>query len=389
MTPETEADAGTDVDESDDAVGSDIDSGPARDRIDAYDRGERGVGVRDRTLVLPSVICSREVAERIADGIDGAVAAPHDYGCGQIGADRDRTERTFVGAATNANVAGTVVVGLGCETIGSEGVAAAVADRGVPTREVAIQDAGGTDPCIEAGIEAGRALAAADERRAATLGDLTVGVVPGDLAASSRDEADPLVGRVVDRILEAGGRVVVAGTDRLGPHADAATARCADGTVAGRLRELLRAESRSSRTARVRQEAADLPFEAVVGSWGERPVREALAYGERATGDGLAVLDAPAGFEAAASGLVAAGASVVLHVTADGVPTGHPVAPVVKLSADPGTLAALPDDIDVDARSADVDAVLDRLRAVAGGEPTAAERHGLERFALARAGPSM
>jgi altronate dehydratase large subunit len=358
--------------------------------VPAYDRGERGVGVRGRALVLPAVVGSREVAERIADGIDGAVAAPHDYGCGQIGADRDRTEQTFVGAATNPNVGGAVIVGLGCETIGSEGVAAAVADRGVPTREVAIQDAGGTEPCIDAGIEAGQAIAATTDREPASLGDLTVGVVPGDLAASSRREAEPLVGNVVDRVVDAGGRAVVAGTDRLGAHARAAAGRCVDGAVADRLRELLAAERRSTRTARVRREAAEFRFGEVTGTWGDRPVGEALAYGERATIDaGLAVLDAPAAFEAAASGLVAAGATGILHVTAEGVPTGHPVAPVLKLSADPETLAALPDDIDVDARSADVDGVLDRLRAVAGGEPTAAERHGLERFALARAGPSM
>jgi altronate dehydratase large subunit len=355
----------------------------------AYDRDERGVGVRDRTLVLPSVICSREVAGRIADGVDGAVAAPHDYGCGQIGADRERTERTFAGVATNPNVAGTVVVGLGCETVGSEGVAAAVADRGVPVRELAIQEAGGTGPCIEAGVAAAETLATARERRSASLEDLTVGVVPGRPTAPARGTTDPLVGRVVDRIVDAGGRVVVAGTDRLVPHADAAAARCVNGAVADRLRDLLAGGRGTAPGARTRQAAADRGFEAVAGVLGDRPVAEALAYGERATADGLAVLDAPTGVEAATSGLVAAGATVVLHVTAQGVPTGHPVAPVLKLSADPETLAALPDDVDLDARSVDADAVLDRLRAVAGGERTAAERHGLERFALARAGPSM
>jgi altronate dehydratase large subunit len=354
-----------------------------------HDRGGRGVGVRDRTLVLPSVICSREVATRIADGLDGAVAAPHDYGCGQIGADRDRTERTFVGVATNPNVAGAVVVGLGCETIGSEGVAAAVAGRDVPVREVAIQNEGSTEACIEAGVAAGETLERADGRRDATLSDLTIGVVPGDLARSSRERADPLVGGVVERVLDAGGRVVVAGTDRLAPHADAVAERCADGDVADRLRELIAAGERTSRTARVRSEAADLSVDDVTGAWGDHPVAGVLAYGDRATADGLSVLDAPGSFEVAASGLAAAGASVVVHVTAEGVPTGHPVVPVVKVSAEADTLAALPTDVDVDARRADVDDLAARLRAVADSEATAAERHGLERFALARAGPSM
>lgn len=80
---------------------------------------------------------------------------------------------------------------------------------------------------------------------------------------------------------------------------------------------------------------------------------------------------------------------MIVHVTAEGVPTGHPVAPVLKVSGDPTTVDALGDDIDVEAATADAPALTDRVRAVAGGEPTRAERHGLDTFALTRVGPSM
>ena len=38
-----------------------------------YDRGERGTGTRNRVLVLPSVICSHVVADRIASRVRGQV----------------------------------------------------------------------------------------------------------------------------------------------------------------------------------------------------------------------------------------------------------------------------------------------------------------------------
>jgi altronate dehydratase large subunit len=374
-----------------------------RQGFEAVDRGDRGVGVREKVLVLPSVICSREVADRIADRVPGAVSAPHDHGCAQIGADKAQTLRAFLGVGTNPNVAGTVVVGLGCESIQSDDVAADLADLGVPVREIAIQDAGGTDATVEAGVDAVEALrgqasgggrgSGDDDRETTTadLSDLTVGVVSGDLAESTRERADPLVGAVVDELVVAGARVVAAGSERVAAHPEAAAARADDEAAAAGLRELAeRHRGQPARASRVGREARDHEFEAVTRAWGDRPVRAALDYGERATHEeGLAVVDAPSRFAEAATGLVAAGAQVVVHVTGEGVATGHPVAPVVKVSGDPETLAAVGDDIDVDATAADPADLLGHLRAVAGGERVRAEKHGLVSSAITRVGPSM
>jgi altronate dehydratase large subunit len=353
----------------------------------------RGVGVRDRVLVLPSVICSRVVADRIAERVDGAVSAPHDHGCAQIGDDRAQTRRAFLGVGSNPNVAGTVVVGLGCESIQSDDVADGLADLGVPVRQTAIQDAGGTDATVEAGVEAARALRTS--RRAgettAHLSDLTVGVVSGDLHASTRETADPLVGEAVDELVGAGARVVAAGSERAVAHPGAARSRAASPDAAEAVDELVeRHGDQPARASRVGRDAAAHDFAAVTRAWADQPIRDVLAYGERASHDaGLAVVDAPSRFEEAATGLVAAGAQVVVHVTGEGVPTGHPVAPVVKVSGDASTLAAVGDDIDVDARAADADDLLDGLRAVAGGERVRAEDHGLVSSAITRVGPSM
>lgn len=62
--------------------------------------------------------------------------------------------------------------------------------------------------------------------------------------------------------------------------------------------------------------------------------------------------------------------------------------PAIVLDGDPPLLADVPpDSVDVEGGFGGTGIHLDRLRAVAGREPTAAERHGLERFALARQGP--
>ncbi|REA02751.1 altronate dehydratase [Haloferax sp. Atlit-6N] len=374
------------------------------DSFAGYRRPDGHLGIRNRVLVLPSVICSHVVAEEIAAGSPGAVAAPHDHGCGQLGADAEQTERTLVGLAGNPNVAGTVVVGLGCETVRSDVVAAAVEERGLPVRELTIQDAGGTDACVDRGTDAvadlresaaaqgtDGATATADEPPA-TLGDLTVGVVVDDLADSTRRHAYPLVAELVERVASAGGRVVVAGNERFAAHPEETRSLVGDAAAD----RLLDAAGRPARATRVGTEAAARGFAAATGFIGDAPVAGVAAYGQRvdeadaadAAAGAVTLLDAPSRVEEAATGLAAAGAHLVLHVTGQGTPAGHPVVPVVKLSGDADTLAAVPDDIDLDARDADADDLESLLLGVADGDRTCAERHGLTEFAIARAGPS-
>jgi altronate dehydratase large subunit len=367
-------------------------SAPLAAQIDAYGTRNGEFGVRNHVLVVPSVICSHIVAERIAEAAESSVCVPHDHGCGQIGHDHDQTERTLLNVARNPNVSGATVVGLGCEHLQSGPFAGRISDAGVPVRETAIQDAGGSDACITEGVDLTNELAAEAtiERDDITLGDLTVGIVSSDLSESTTVDADPVVGTAVDALIEAGAAVLVAGSERLASHGDAAISRAATPEVAASVREAIdRYTERPGNAPRIRRRAGELSFDKVVGTWGEADIAEFVHYGSRATiENGFAVVDSPSRFEEAATALVAAGASIVVHITAEGVPTGHPVVPVVKMTGDDTTADVLADDMDINVRNATPATVLDELRRVADGEPSAAERHGLTKFAISRTGPS-
>jgi altronate dehydratase large subunit len=355
-------------------------------------REDGTVGVRDNVLVLPSVICSHLVAERIAARVDDAVATPHDHGCAQLGADNEQTQRTLLSIAQNPNVAGTVVVGLGCEEVQSAEVATALESRDVPVRELSIQDVGGTDECVEQGVEAATELVQSRHttRTAADISDLTIGIVSSDLDASTIESADPLVGRVADDVIAAGGRVVVAGNERLVANPEDAR-EAATEDARDSMGDLLdRHEGHPARATRVGQFTRNRSYEEVTRGWGSAPISEVLSYGERSTlSEGLTAVDAPSRFAEATTALAAADANVVVHVTGDGIPSGHPLVPVVKVTGDPGTAVALPDDIDLLARQADSEQLLERLLDVANGEMCLAEEHSLTEFAITRVGPSM
>jgi len=360
--------------------------------FEGYARESRGPGVRNTVVVLPSVICSGVVAESIADAVPEATVTPHDHGCGQIGADKDQTRRTLLNVSENPNVAGVVVVGLGCETLDSEALAA---DLSLPVRQTAIQTAGGTDEAIEEGIAAAEELVAdareqGSHREQFDLSDLTLGVTVSDLADSTVESVTPAVGALIRRVVDAGGRVVVGGLGPLVPHADSADDLTADAETADALRDALERHRDEAPPTPLRRSAGDRDPTDVSLLWDREPLVDVLAYGEKADHDaGVAVVGSMGGFEETSTALTAAGAQVVVHGTADGIPTGHPVVPVLKVTGDPDTAAALADDIDVDAPSASPDELVEGVLATADGQETAAEGHGLTSFAISRAGPSL
>ncbi|MCQ4332109.1 UxaA family hydrolase [Natronomonas sp. F2-12] len=357
-----------------------------------YRRSDGQIGVRNHVLVLPSVICSHQIADRIADQVGTAVSAPHDHGCAQLGSDNERTERTLANLAANPNVAGSVVVGLGCEEVQSDSLAETIAGNGRPVRELSIQGVGGTDACLERGVEMAEELveAASQSTQPTDLGDLTVGIVASDLADSTVSTAAPRVAAFVDEVIDAGGRVVAAGNEPMLADPDAALEAVEPAARADAERLLDRNLEEPAKVGRVRRRAEEISFAEATGAWGDHQVQDLLEYGARATHDsGVALVDAPSEFASATTALASAGAGIVIHLTADGVPAGHPVVPVVKVTGDSETAAALPEDIDVDAATDPSGTLRRTVEGIVAGEDSAPERHGLTTFAIDRIGPSM
>lgn len=360
--------------------------------LQGYERSNGKIGIRNYILIIPSVICSHHVADRIAAQLPYARATPHDHGCAQLGADNEQTSRTLVGIGANPNVAGVVVVGLGCEEVQSTEVAASLSDRGVPVREISIQEIGGTEACVEQGVELARELwTQADAReKSVPLGTLTVGVIASDLRESTREVAAPLVGEVIDELVEMDMRVISAGIEPLVVHPEAAHARTVPNAHSDLEALLSRHRDKPPRATHVGMRAAAGGFDEMTREWGSSDIKEILEYGSVASHDsGVGIIDSPSRFEEAATGLVAAGANLLIHVTADGIPAGHPIAPVIKVSGERSTVTALAEDIDIDAMTNTKNDLLARIQNVGDGHPCAASKHGLTEFAITRVGPSM
>ena len=87
-----------------------------------YRRPNGDVGIRNELWIIPTVGCVNKTAELLAkrfsvtaEGVSGAYAFTHPYGCSQMGDDHATTRAILANLVHHPNAAGVLVVALGCE----------------------------------------------------------------------------------------------------------------------------------------------------------------------------------------------------------------------------------------------------------------------------------
>ncbi|HYE41956.1 MAG TPA: altronate dehydratase family protein [Caulobacteraceae bacterium] len=383
-----------------------------------YRRADGRVGTRNEIWILCTVGCVANTARRIAEQagrrfagrVDGVHAFPHPFGCSQLGDDLDGTRALLAALAAHPNAGGVLILGLGCESNQLAALLASMEGR-EPSRLRAFASQEVEDE-LEAGLAAVAELVAVaerDRREPRPLSDLVLGVKCGGSDGFSGLTANPLVGRLADRVAEAGGTPVLTeipeifGAERLlmqratGPevfddlvelvngfkryftdHGEPVSENPSPGNIAGGITTL---EEKSL---------------GAVQKGGHAPVAQVLRYGERARGPGLAVLEAPGNDAVSSTALTAAGCTVILFTTGRGTPLGFPV-PTLKIASNSGLAARKPAWIDFDAgpivEGEPLDAaagrLLDLVIATASGQPVKAELNGEREIAIWKRGVTL
>jgi altronate dehydratase large subunit len=382
-----------------------------------YRRPDGRVGVRNHLLVVPTVICSSVVAERVAAALAPiATALPHTAGCGQLGPDMHTTHETLAAYCGHPNVGAVLVIALGCEQVVAQHLADAARAAGKPAHIVAIQTEGGTVRTTARATEIAARLAAelADTPRVeCDAASLILSVKCGGSDYTSGLASNPALGRVADRLVELGGSAVLGEIAEIMGAEHLLAARAPDPATAGRLLRVIN---------RVETEAMALGLDirgtqpspgnirgglttieekslGATHKGGERtPLADVVAYSAPIVRKGLTVMDTPGLDVESVTGMVGGGAQVVVFTTGLGTPTGNPIAPVIKITGNARTAASMADNIDLDVsgvldhrETLDEAAgrLFDEVLAVCAGRPTAAERLGFREFAIHRRNPTI
>ncbi len=272
-------------------------------------------------LVMPTSLCSGQIARRIANRLNEGdatrekvtrfVALPHTEGCGvSAGSAEDIYSRTVLGHLANPTVRFALLLEHGCEKTHNDYFANRLAERGLDPDRF-----GWASVQLDGGIE--------------SVVEKVEGWFSETLEASEDLEYE-----------RAGPGALRLGLYASGPLPDAAARALAQTTLA---------VVGAGGTVVVPETAAVLGSGAYLDAvLGEHSVRNTLSYGQAFQRPGLHVMEAPTDhWVETATGLGATGVEIMLAHVSGRPLQAHRMIPLIQASSDPETIRNHTDDLDV------------------------------------------
>ncbi len=331
-----------------------------------YKRPDGKCGVRNHVMVLSSVSCANGVVNAICREAPEVKAVTHPEGCGRGIADVEITGRTVAGLCNNPNVAGILIVGLGCEFMKAPQLAEQAKASGKRVESLVIQEEGGTRKTTARGIDTARQMlaeAACLQREECGWDTLVLGLECGGSDALSGVTANPLVGEAADWLVGQGGTVILSETTEMIGTEEVLKKRAATPEIGEKLYGMIK-----DHTLFVKDALG--PFASMVISpgnveggltnitekslgciikGGTTPVVEVVDYGAEPSVNGLVLMDTPGSDIFSLTGMAAGGAQIMLFTTGRGSPVGFPIAPVIKIASNSELFSMMEDDMDLNA----------------------------------------
>ncbi len=319
-----------------------------------YVRANGEVGIRNELWIIPTVFCVNYVAreletyarEKLKDlvNVDACFALTHPYGCSQMGDDQLTTQKVLAGLSTHPNAGAVLILGLGCEN-NNIGVFKQFLNLDddrlyfLNSQDVDDEFAEGKKLVDEILEKINKC-----QREDVPLSKLRVGLKCGGSDGLSGITANPLIGRLSDLVVGAGGTSVMTevpemfGAEQLlmnrakspevfekcvhlindfkhyfSSHGQVVSENPSPGNKAGGITTL---EDKSL---------------GCVQKGGKAEVCDVLRYGETLRTQGLNLLQGPGNDGVSCTALATAGCHMVLFSTGRGTPFAT-VIPTIKIS---------------------------------------------------------
>jgi (2R)-sulfolactate sulfo-lyase subunit beta len=380
-------------------------------QLTGYRRENGRVGIRNHVVVLPVDDISNAAAEGVARLIPDALALPHPYGRLQYGEDLELHFRTLIGTGANPNVASVIVIGI--EPNWTERVVEGIRTSGKPVEGSSIERFGDLETIRKAAHVAQGFVQDAAEliREPVELNDIWVSIKCGESDTTTGLASCPTVGRVVDKVVDAGGTVFFGETSELTGGEDIVAERCASPEVRAKFQQTFDAyvsaiESKGvdlmgsqPTQGNIRGGLSTIEEKALgnLEKTGVGPVVDVLGPAEAPRIPGLNFMDSSSAAAECVTLMAAGGAVIHLFPTGQGNIVGNPIEPVVKVTGNPLTAQTMSEHIDLDVsgllrREITLDEAGDRLMELfartVNGRLTCAEALGHREFVLTKLYPS-
>ena len=380
-----------------------------------YRRANGQVGTRNYVGVLTSVNCSTTVAGFIVKeiersgilddypNIDGIVALKQANGCviDSRGVIFDTLKKTTWGYATNPNMGGVVMVGLGCEGFQIPRLKEAYGVSENETfRTMTIQEVGGTKKTVEAGVAAVRDMLKAvnrAERETAPASELMLALQCGGSDGYSGITANPALGVAADILVRHGGTAILSETPEIYGAEHLLTRRARTPEVGQKLVDIIhwwedyaaRNEMEMNNNPSPGNKLGGLTtiLEKSLGAaakGGTTPLNAVYNYADPVTEKGFVFMDTPGYDPVSATGQVAGGANILCFTTGRGSAYGCKPTPSIKIATNSDIYEKMIDDMDInggdvlDGKSLEQkgEEIFEKILSVASGEKSKSELLG-------------
>ena len=377
--------------------------------FDGYVRENGDVGIRNEVWIINTVGCVNKTAQILSEKT-GARYFPHPYGCSQLGDDQDITRKILCGMINHPNAAGVLVLGLGCENsnIGEIKKVLGKYDE----KRVKFLNCQDVEDEIAEGvsiINELKAYANTFKREKVSISKLRLGLKCGGSDGYSGITANPLVGRLCDKLVAFGGSCVLTEVPEMFGAEHLLMERCVSREIFDKT--VLLINNFKDYFTRHNQVIYENPSPGnkaggittleekslgCVQKGGLSPVVDVLDYGDLLTKNGLSLLNGPGNDIVAVTNLMACGVHMVLFTTGRGTPLGAPV-PTVKISTNRALYEKKSNWIDFNASpilegvstDALADEFLDYIIEVASGKETRNEENGYREIAIFKDGVTL
>lgn len=377
-----------------------------------YRRKDGRVGTRNYIAILASVNCSSTATRRVADyfrdnpimdefpNVDGVIGFPTKGGCGaHYGSTyMDQLQRTMAGMVDHPNVGGYIVLSLGCEINQPEDLIANTTMKDDDPLVLTIQEDGGFQQSVEAGIEAVKKLlpvANQAVREPVPASEIVLALQCGGSDGWSGVTANPALGKAADEIVRQGGTVVLGETSEVYGGEHLLTRRAVSREVGQKLVDQIHwwedytsmfgTEIDNNPSPGNKLGGLTTIYEKSLGAIakaGSTPLNDVVGYAEQIKSRGFVHMDTPGYDPVSVTGQVAGGCNAVCFTTGRGSAFGFKPSPSIKIATNSDLYAKQEPDMDIDTGQV-LDGIslddmgqqiFDHILAVASGQHTKSEK---------------
>ncbi|QUS56502.1 UxaA family hydrolase [Pseudovibrio brasiliensis] len=363
-----------------------------------YQRADGSVGIRNLIMIIAADECAEGIARAISEKTPGSVVVTNYNTCMYGG--NEEMIGTMINAATNPNIAGALVINMGCGSIAPDLVAGPIRATGRPVETLTCIKESGTVSTIREGLKRIAAIvdhANATEMVDAPISKLFVGIKCGGSDTSSGIASNPSVGLAADKLIDMGASAVAGELLELLGCEHILKERAVTPEVFEKIEQLISDEEKRWHVEGTQVETMSVGNSigglttieekslGALAKTGSKPIQDILRINakklEKPDVPGMYLSETTMLCGGSAMHFAALGCQVILWTTG-GAGFNNPIVPVIRVS---GNSQLINEDIDIDAtgimRGEDSlenvsEEILKTLAGVINGEKTAIEDFG-------------